>query len=180
MNSIITAILIVGASVSSGFSGKPSGEYLAERLGVSYVNQAYIAHRVDAAEINPAPGTLIMNLDGNYWRSYDKDCVRAAQAVRDFYIAAADAPKIMGTVPARNAGWFYRLVASAEQSEQVCRSEVNAAIADGCKDNCILLDADELYSEHKDVADIHLTPEIWRTVAERIYNEIEKQKEPPA
>ena len=171
MTDLVTAVLIVGASVSSGFSGTPSGEILARLLKVPFVNQASACHRVEADEVKPAPGTLVFNLDGNYWRSYDTDGAKAAQAVRDFYARAAGFRKVMATVPARNAGGFYRFVCGAEESEQVSRSAVNAAIVEGCKEGCTLLDADELYDEHKDVSDIHLTPEIWRTVAERIYNE---------
>ena len=166
MKEIIFAI-ILGGSVSSGFSGKPAPEIMAERIGVPYENHARICHRVDAAEASGLKaGTLVVNIDGNYWRSYDVDCQAAAQSVRDFYTNSQGLPKIMATVPERNAGGFYRFFCGAKRSEQVCRGAVNDAIREGCKAGCSLIDADDIYARHKDEFDIHLTPDIWKAEAE--------------
>lgn len=168
MNSIIFA-LILGGSVSSGFSGKPAPEIFAERLGVPYENEARICHRVSAEEV-PAEraGLLIVNIDGNYWRSYDRDCDAAARAVRAFYAASEGARKIMATVPERNAGGFYRFFCGAQTSAQACRPAINAALREGCAEGCTLIDADEIYARHADEPDIHLTPAIWREEAEKL------------
>lgn len=163
----IVFAVILGGSVSSGFSGKPAPEIVVERMGLPYENNARICNRVDASEVQGlSPGTLIINLDGNYWRSYDSDCGGAVKSVKDFYAASKGLPKIMATVPDRNAGGFYRFFCAAQRSEQVCRSSINEAIREGCKDGCQLIDADDIYTRHKDVSDIHLTPEIWRAEAE--------------
>ena len=162
MRDIIFAI-ILGGSVSSGFSGKPAPELMVERIGVPYENNARICHRVEPAEVaGLLPGTLVVNIDGNYWRSYDVDCDAAAKSVTDFYAATEGLPKIMATVPDRNAGGFYRFFCGAKRSQQVCRASVNDAIREGCKAGCSLIDADEIYARHADEPDIHLTPDIWR------------------
>lgn len=169
MNEIIAA-LILGGSVSSGFSGKPAPELVVERMGLPYRNEARICHKVDAEELDGVKaGTLVINIDGNYWRSYDNDCAAAAKAVREFYVKANGMKKIVATVPDRNAGGFYRFFCGAQNREQVCRPAVNAAIVDGCGDGCTLIDADAIYSKYKHVSDIHLTPEIWRLEAESFH-----------
>ena len=171
MNPLIAVIL--GASVSSGYSGKPVAELVAEGLGIPFRNEASICHKVEPNEVAGRKGVLWFNLDGKYWRSYDKDCAAAAASVRGFYEATAGQPKVMATVPARNAGGFYRFVCGAETREQLCRPAINAALREGCDPaECVLVDADELYDAHKDVDDIHLTPDIWRAQAKPLLEKV--------
>lgn len=167
MRELIFAI-ILGGSVSSGFSGKPAPEIVVEHMGLPYDNRAHICNRVDATEVEGLlPGTLVVNIDGNYWRSYDRDCSPAVENVRAFYANTLGLEKIMATVPARNAGGFYRFFCAAQTAEQSCRAAINAEIRGGCGAGCRLLDADEIYARHANEWDIHLTPDIWRAEALR-------------
>ena len=61
----LLAVVIVGASIASGFSGKPSGEWLAEWLNVPYRNEARIAQGLTefVATVKAGPGDLVVNLD---------------------------------------------------------------------------------------------------------------------
>lgn len=166
----LLAVVIVGASIASGFSGKPSGEWLAEWLNVPYRNEARIAQGLTefVATVKAGPGDLVVNLDGSYWDSYKRNCAAPVKAVHAFYAQTKGARLVMATVPERDAGWFYRAVAGAESSTQNCRAPINVAIKEGCTGDCLLLDADELYTGREN-EDIHLTPEDWKKVAEHIY-----------
>src|SRR3990167_5575168 len=156
-------ILIVGASVSSGFSGKPSGEWVAEWLDVPYRNEARVAQGLAEVigNVEAGPGDLVFNLDGSYWDSYKRDCAAPVAAVEAFYRQTKGARLVMATVPDRNAGGFYRFIAGAESSTQDCRTAINKAIVKGCTGDCILVDADEVYAGREN-EDIHLTPETWK------------------
>ena len=60
MNELITTVLIVGASVSSGFSGKPSGEWIAEWMNVPYRNEAQICQgMIELGFIYMTPSLII-------------------------------------------------------------------------------------------------------------------------
>jgi hypothetical protein len=161
------SILIVGASVSSGWSGKPVGEWIAEWMHLPYRNEARIAQGLTAFvdQLQVASRTIVFNLDGSYWDSYFRDCAAPVSAVRKFYEKTRSAYVVIGTVPDRNAGAFYRFVASTQTPRQGCRDQINAAIVEGCGKGCMLLDADALYRAHGPDEDIHLTPEAWRELA---------------
>lgn len=166
-------VLVIGASVSSGFSGTPAGEIVARWLKLPYSNEAYIASRlssyVDALKI--APRTLIVDLDGSYWDSYARDCTAPVAAVKKLYGKAKGSLIVMATVPERRAGLFWEFFALAWSFSQPCREAINAAIVSGCGPNCVLIDADAFYSgrEHED---IHLSPDAWRRVAEKIMTQL--------
>ena len=159
------SILICCGSVSSGFSGKPSGEWVAEALNVPYQNEARICHSYQGTDI--PTNSLVVALDAFYWKSYETDCVKPVASVRDFYVKARGSRVVIATVPDRNAGGFYRFVCGAPTSVQGCRAPINAAIREGCKEDCLLLDADDLYRGRED-EDIHLTPQIWEDVAREV------------
>lgn len=165
---MIALLIICCASVSSGWAGKPSGEWIAERLNVPSRNAAYICNALTKQQPEIPQNSLVVNLDGSYWDSYDTDCAKPVDAIRTFYTNAIGSRVAIATVPDRNAGGFYRFVCGAQSATQRCRPQINAAITEGCKKPCTLLDADALYEAHKDIADIHLTPAIWREVAEQI------------
>jgi hypothetical protein len=166
-------VLVIGASVSSGFSGTPSGEIVAHWLKLPYSNGAYIASRlsnyVDKLEISPR--TLIVNLDGSYWDSYASDCAGPVAAVKNLYGKARGSFIVMATVPERRAGLFWEFFALAWSFSQPCRAAINTAIVSGCGPNCVLIDADAFYSgrEHED---IHLSPDAWRRAAEKIMTQL--------
>lgn len=171
MNDLITAVVIVGASVSSGFSGKPSGEIVAEQLRVPYRNEARACQAL--TDKNPAipKNSLVVNLDGSYWDSYAKDCKKPVEAVKEFYMNALGSRVVVATVPNRNAGGFYRFFCGPQTAVQGCRVQINEAITKGCTGDCILLDAEEMYAgREKD--DIHLSPEDWKRAADRIVEKI--------
>ena len=169
----VRSALILGGSVSSGFSGKPVPEIVAERLGLPYRNEASICHRVAPEETQSVGAdTLVINLDGNYWRSYDRDCAAAVVHVAAFYANTDASARVVATVPERNAGWFYRSVCGAQSAEQSCRAAINAALIEGCTGRCMLIDADAIYALHADITDIHLTPEIWRRVADEHFDSV--------
>ena len=172
----ILLVIIFGASVSSGYSGKPAGEWVAEWLGVPVRNEARIAQGLTEfiGGVKAGPGDLVFNLDGSYWDSYKRDCTKPVTAVEAFYRQTKGARLVMATVPDRNAGGFYRFIAGAESSTQNCRAPINAAIIKGCIGGCVLVDADTIYRgrEHED---IHLTPETWREVALGIISRLDSR-----
>lgn len=171
------ALLICCGSVSSGFSGKPTGEYIAEAMNLRVQQESTVCRdmheRVD--DINFSRAAVVVNLDGSYWASLDRECGKGVEGVRKFYAKAAGARVVIATVPEVVAGAFFRGVCGAESAVQTCRAPLNQAIREGCVGNCLLLDGDELYGRHKELAqqDIHLTPEIWRDLAPEI---LEKMK----
>lgn len=175
MNEAIVA-LIVGASVSSGWAGKPAAEIVSESLGLTYHNEARICHDVadDRLVLNGAK--WVFNVDGFYHGSYRKDSAKEVAGVKAFFEATKGARVVMATVPLLDMGALNRLWCGSEASEQVSRDAINEAIRDGCKEGCTLIDADEFYGRFADRDDIrdpvHLTPEIWRSEAERVLKEL--------
>ena len=174
----LIAILIVGASVSSGWSGRPSGEWIADWTNLPYVNEARIAQGltkfVDDIEIKP--NTLVFNLDGPYWDSYNKDCSTATKAIEKFLDKVKGSYAVMATVPDKNAGWFYRFVAAAELPYQNCRTAINETLTRLCVKDCMLFDSDALvYSKRDPDENIHLQPEVWREIAVVGYERMKKE-----
>lgn len=161
----LAAILICCASISSGFSGKPSGEWLAEWLNVPYRNEARICHSYENLAI--APRSLVVALDAFYWPSYERDCAKPIAAVKDFYAKAQGSRVVIATVPDRNTRGFYRFFCGAQTSVQGCRVSINTAIREGCAGDCVLIDADAIYAGREN-EDIHLTPQDWNEVAQHV------------
>ena len=168
---MIALILIIGASVSSGWSGTPSGELAAAYLNIPYRNEARICHSYQGMDI-PAR-SLVVALDPFYWPSYETDCSKPIAAVKDFYAKAQGSRVVIATVPDRNAGGFYRFVCGAASETQACRVPINAAIREGCVGDCLLMDADELYKGREN-DDIHLTPQDWKDVAAQIIDRLRR------
>ena len=166
-------VLIIGASISSGYSGTPSGELVANRLNLPVQNEARVAQGltryVDKLVIKD--NTLVINLDGSYWDSYNRDCTGAVKAVKTLYTKTNNSYVVMATVPNRQAEGFYHFIAGTETNIQGCREDINKEIITGCKTNCLLLDADELYKGREE-SDIHLTPSDWKKVADHIMEKL--------
>ena len=167
-------VILCCASVSSGFSGKPSGEWIAQWLETPYRNEASICRAlsdvVDRMEI--PKGSLVIDADGSYWDSYDPDCTKGVKAVEKFFSKSKGSRVVVGTVPDRNAGGFYRMVCGANSFTQVCREPINESIRKGCTRDCVLVDADAIYEKHEIWEDIHLKPEVWKEVARDIMEKI--------
>ena len=165
----ISLVLIVGASVSSGYSGKPSGEWLAEWLNVPVVNEARTCQVLTetVAAMQVPPNSLGVNLDASYWDSYQADCAEPVKAVKTFYAKSHGSRVLIATVPLRDAGGFYKWWCEAKTEAQSCRLEINAAIKGGCVGNCVLIDADEVYRGREN-EDIHLAPDVWKDEARKL------------
>ena len=171
---MIALILIIGASVSSGWSGTPSGELAAAYLNIPFRNEARICNRLSETMLAQIEfNSLVVNLDASYWDSYAMDCSKPIAAVKDFYAKAQGSRVVIATVPDRNAGGFYRFVCGAASETQACRVPINAAIREGCVGDCLLMDADELYKGREN-DDIHLTPQDWKDVAAQIIDRLRR------
>ncbi len=163
-------LLIIGGSVSSGYSGKPIGEWIAEWTATPFRNEARICQPFQkiAADFDAGDADIVFALDAFYWDSYGA-AGKAVAGVERFFAKTRGVKVVIATVPDRNAGWFYRTFCGAEGSEQVSREAINEAIKRGCGANCLLLDADELYHRPAlEGMDIHLTPDIWRSTAQDV------------
>lgn len=169
MNELIATVLICCGSVSSGYSGKPTGAYIAEALRLPVQDEAVICRRqhnvIDRIDFRRA--VVVVNLDGSYWASLDRDCTKGVEAVRKFYEKTKGKRVVIATVPVADAGGFNRAVCGAESAVQLCRAPLNQAIVAGCGDGCTLLDADAIYQQHQG-EEIHLTPQVWREAASEI------------
>lgn len=164
------AVLSCCASVSSGFSGKPSAAYVAEALGRPLQDESGVCRRAHRHPIDFSHAAVVVRLDGDYWASYDRDCTAALEAIAAFYRATVGLRLIVATVPEVDSGWFHRTVCGAETAVQGCRVAINEALATGCGEGCMLLSPDRIYQEHLDLArrDVHLAPAVWRELGQEI------------
>jgi len=164
-------ILILGASVSSGWAGLPAGERFAQWLNLPFANVARPCRALsrEIIGLQVPPRTLVFNADASYWDSYEANCAPGIASVQALYtkVKRVNSKIIIATVPKRDAGGFYKWACSwiehPRTSTQRCRIKLNQAIRSGCTGpNCYLIDSDAIYTKHTDIADIHLTPAIWR------------------
>lgn len=168
----VATILICCASVSSGFSGKPSGEWLAEWLGLEARNEARICQKLSTVvdQLDVSNLAYYIDLDGSNWGSYAKNCKPEVDAIHRMYKRTEGAFRIIATVPDRNVGGWYRFWCAAETSIQGCLVPINKALREGCKEDCLLLDADVAYHGYE--GDIHRSPDFWKDVAEKLIGKL--------
>ena len=153
---LIAAILILGASVSSEFTGTPSpGHLIADRMGAEYRIEARalssLADHLPVKGLKEAP--LVICIDCMFWHSTDADCKPGLSALKTLFDERQGKPLIIATVPTI---WF----------GQNCIGPINNVIESRCTDHCILvkLEGDLL------PPDLHPDEEFMKKVVKHIYN----------